>query len=198
MKNVAITNGAFSNSILRRVVKSENKGQIITEKKNLDSFDVVIFSGGSDINPTIYNEENVYSYISKFSKARDEFELSILKEIIGNHRWKIIGICRGHQLINAFLGGKLVQEISNIKRHKGVHELKHPTGIVGKFFKSVNSIHHQGVLKEGNNLKITSRYGGVIESTENSQIISVQWHPEVMEDDSGAQDFFNYLLNKWE
>lgn len=153
--------------------------------------DLIIFSGGEDINPIIYGQKNKHS---AYSPQRDMIELEILRMGIGLGK-KLLGVCRGHQLINAHLGGDLVQDIGiELKlMHPGVHKLSEmeEDSVAKKFFfDGVNSLHHQGVIKPGEGLNITSFYGGVIESTENDKIITVQWHPEFMED---SYEFFDYI-----
>lgn len=150
---------------------------------------LVIFSGGEDINPEIYGEENRSSY---YNRKRDSIELKILEECLELNK-KILGVCRGHQLINAYLGGKLVQDLYfdlNIS-HSGGHVLEFLTrkSTIQDHFKTVNSLHHQGVIVAGKNLVPTSEFKGVIESCENENIITVQFHPEFM----GAKSFFNYI-----
>ncbi len=153
---------------------------------------LVIFSGGEDINPEIYNQENTYSH---FNQKRDNIELLILK-ISLNMGKKILGVCRGHQLINAYLGGELIQDLRqdlNVN-HFGGHKLVYLTqqSIIKDMFPWVNSMHHQGVVKEGKGLTPTSEFKGVIESCESENIITVQFHPEFMIE-SLSEKFFNYL-----
>lgn len=161
--------------------------------------DLVIFPGGSDISPSIYGEENTHSYPNS---VRDKIEISVLETAIRLNK-KILGVCRGHQLINAYLGGKLVQdlEIDLNASHDSYHYLtvhNSDSGMMTNIFsKGVNSLHHQGVIKPGKDLIPTSFHKGVIESIEsvNKKIISVQFHPEFMNIDCGY-NFFEYIA-KW-
>lgn len=161
----------------------------IVDLERINEYSLIIFSGGADINPAIYGEENRYS---GFNPRRDEIELNILKLALESNI-KIIGICRGHQLINAYLGGKLAQDlgIDLGAYHGSYHNLEYLNdGVIQELFPhEVNSIHHQGVIKVGGGLTPTSSYKGVYESTESDRIISVQWHPEWMND----HNFFDYI-----
>jgi putative glutamine amidotransferase len=153
---------------------------------------LVIFSGGEDINPEIYGQENRHS---SFNPDRDKKELEVLDLALRLNK-KILGVCRGHQLINAYLGGILAQDLwQELKTwHGGGHELIFTTqdSIIKKMFKNgVNSMHHQGVIKTGGGLTSTSEFGGVIESCESENIITVQFHPEFMW--FRAEKFFNFL-----
>lgn len=75
-----------------------------------DEPDLVIFTGGSDIDPVYYGEENTDSYISTYSRKRDAYEFDV-------YYWATnlgipkAGICRGGQLFNIANGGKMVQDI---------------------------------------------------------------------------------------
>jgi len=161
--------------------------------KNVSDYDLIIFTGGADISPEIYGQKNRYS---SYSEKRDKIELKVLEESIKLNK-KILGVCRGHQLINAYLGGMLVQDIYRVlnKSHKGFHELifTEEKSLVKDSYKGgVNSMHHQGVIKPGKNLIVTSVYEDVIESTESENIISVQFHPEFMSNNN-----FFYKINEW-
>jgi putative glutamine amidotransferase len=155
---------------------------------------LIIFSGGQDINPEIYGQENRYSYCNL---NRDSVELDFLNRALKENK-KILGVCRGHQLINAYLGGDMVQDLKkDLKiQHGGGHKLVYLTqaSIIKSFFDGgVNSIHHQGVIKPGKELTPTSEYLGVLESCENENIITVQFHPEFMTNSEESYRFFNYL-----
>jgi len=157
---------------------------------------LVIFTGGADINPEIYNQKNTYSY---FDPKRDEAELKVLEFALKLNK-KILGVCRGHQLINAYLGGELVQDINRDlnQYHGSGHKLifLEQDSLIKKMFKRVNSLHHQGVIKAGEGLIPTSEYKGVFESCESKDIITVQFHPEFMTWNSDAEKFFKFI-NDW-
>lgn len=194
-QSIGITSGAFALHF-RDIVKHLNMNPVkLSRMKSIDNCELIIFTGGSDINPEIYHQTNTSSYISAYSIMRDDFEVALLNIAISLGK-KVLGVCRGHQLINAALGGQLIQEIATIQPHGGYHPLYDTSGIVGHFFENVNSIHHQGVVVPGVGLTPTSRYGGVIESTESEQILTVQFHPEVMEG-KDTEDFFQYVLTEW-
>jgi len=147
-----------------------------------ESAKLVIFTGGSDINPAIYGQANKYSH---FVAERDTAEIEILRRSLSSGK-KIFGVCRGHQLINAYLGGTLVQDITaqlNVI-HDSDHELEivDAGGIIPNVFSGkVNSLHHQGVVKCGEGLTPTTYWKGVYESTENKDILTTQFHPEWMD-----------------
>jgi putative glutamine amidotransferase len=165
---------------------------------------LVIFTGGSDINPEIYGEKNEFSFCDK---RRDAIELEILG-FIRKHTPKttILGVCRGHQLICSKLFGiKLIQDINNANlHHGGEHKLDFTKekSTVKTFFKTVNSMHHQGIKYNESNpiLKkyTTSVYNGIVESFEclEENIFTVQFHPEFMGGEE-SKKFFNHLLQRY-
>lgn len=150
---------------------------------------LIIFPGGEDINPTIYNEPNTDSY---FSIGRDEIEIACFNLAMSRGK-KILGVCRGHQLINAMLGGKLIQDMD----HPHHHEIKDVDSDFIAYFKEegVNSLHHQAVSKLGDGLRITAMFDGYIEASENENIVTTQFHPEFLNTE-GSLDFFS-AIKQW-
>lgn len=171
--------------------------ELLKEPRDVMEYDLVIFPGGSDINPSFYGEPN--KYCGFIDKNRDSIEKVIFKNAYYRSKnTKILGICRGHQLINAILGGYLIQDlkVEMGDNHPSGHSLKLiKITEFSKIYKQVNSMHHQGVLHPGKGLSITTKYNGVIESTENDKIISVQYHPEFM--GGVATDQFFSMVKLW-
>ena len=107
----------------------------------------------------------------------------------------VFGICRGHQVINVYFGGTLIQNLPTWETHKWEEatdrDRAHETdaepgswiaGIYGTRF-STNSAHHQGVDVAGKGLIVDQRApDGVVEAMhhESAPLWCVQWHPERM------------------
>lgn len=115
----------------------------------------------------------------------------------------ILGICRGCQVINVFLGGNLFQDIDSQVKNVFGH---HPKGVLGdekyhrikikkdselyKIFNreiiEINSFHHQSVKELGEDLKvIATANDGIVEAFQSYHmdehyILGIQWHPEAM------------------
>ena len=168
-------------------------------KDLITSVDGLLIPGGADVDPVIYGEEN--KGLSKdtditedtFQKKAVEYALDMGKPIMG--------ICRGHQLLNALLGGKLVQDIptevpdsichsDDKNATKAVHKVNIEKGtvlhsIMGRDVIETNTLHHQAVKVPGKGMVVAGRAeDGIIEATENieKKIVSVQWHPEALKD----------------
>ncbi len=136
----------------------------VAEEMSL-KFDVLVLSGGRDINPTIYGQMNVASVSTDIN--RDLWEVSLLKAF-QNKGKPIMGICRGFQLIGNIIGiPDFYQDIGKIDEHHSATDLSidsrneplHSVFIHGDLslflkerlqnFKSrimTNSFHHQGFV----------------------------------------------------
>lgn len=99
------------------------------------SVDALVIWGGSDIHPSIYNEENKGSHVGDSMSSRDEIEVNVCNAAI-EKGIPIIGVCRGAQLLCALAGGKLYQDVSG---HHGDHEII--TDNAREY--TTSSIHHQ-------------------------------------------------------
>lgn len=162
----------------------------------IDLVDGILLSGGEDIDPALYGEENT-GLSREVCRIRDSNEMYIITEAL-KKGMPLLGICRGMQILNVALGGTLYQDIgSQIQtgiKHQHVmnegNELHHDVNIVkdsalgrlyGRERIPVNSRHHQGIkrLAEGLIVNATSD-DGIIEGFEDHcrNIMAVQWHPE--------------------
>ena len=172
--------------------------EIVPPKSSLEKiheYDLIIFSGGADIDTRIYGEPITYS--RGINYERDKIELDILSKALALNV-KVFGVCRGHQLINAKLGGRMVQDLFMGQKPSLHHSSPHKIEKVSSdaFLKEiniVNSLHHQGVTKAGMGLQVTSVHKKIIESTMGKNIYSVQFHPEFMLESKVVRDFFSYF-----
>ncbi len=165
----------------------------------LPQMDAFIFQGGSDIAPASYQEVPIENERWPGDIYRDQYELKIMDYAYQNKK-PILGICRGFQLLNVYFKGTLYQdiplELKSETRHRDAvlyDKVSHQVSIIdghlkliypGKNTINVNSVHHQGVKKLGEGLKIESKSigDGVVEGIsydkEGRFILGVQWHPE--------------------
>lgn len=161
-------------------------------------FDGLILSGGSDLNPKLYNS-NIRMQNS-YDNERDKMEKYLVEKSIHENK-SILGICRGAQMLNVSLGGdlnpdmRLVSDnaISNdsiLKKLFNRRKLKILTNSkLWEIFKSrrarINSIHNQSLNNLGDNLKINAiEETGIVQGIEYDKdskfILGLQWHPELM------------------
>ena len=163
-----------------------------------DMVDGVLFSGGDDVDPASYGEEQTWG-CGDVVPLRDAFEIKLLKVLLKKHPEKpILGICRGCQILNVGMGGTLYQDLktqapgcirhqqqqsSHYASHKAfVTEGSRLHAIYGSTDVKVNSFHHQAVKDLGQELVITARSSdGIVEGFEKPDhpyFVAVQWHPE--------------------
>jgi putative glutamine amidotransferase len=169
--------------------------------------DGVLLTGGDDINPDLYTKKlpkKIRATIEQTPDGgqRDLLELVLIDEIF-RQRKPLLAICRGHQLLNIALGGKLIADIRsqvpdalNHQRSDKAADLVHEAAltpgsllakITGRRVLGVNSSHHQAVLEPAEPLMATARSGdGIIEAMELKPeatgmmpfLLGVQFHPE--------------------
>jgi len=154
----------------------------------------ILFSGGCDLSPETSGCE-ASPLIRGVTPERDAFESQIFKRAM-EAGLPILGICRGHQLINALLGGTIIRDISEAgyteQHNRGTELGPHPVVTVpGTLLRSligdrrqVWSTHHQAVKFPGRGL-IINAYSpeGVVEGIEHEsgRILGMQTHPERMD-----------------
>ena len=159
----------------------------------ITDYDGLLIPGGFDVSPEFYHQEMNGSYAEGMNKQLDELQLYYIDQFVKTLK-PILGICRGHQLLNVYFNGTLIQHLPNYEKHSSpdfqddqVHEVYSDednvfTELYGKRF-YVNSSHHQAVDKLGEGLHIALRCpDGTIEAMYHEQlpIIGVQFHPERM------------------
>lgn len=136
-RNLFVVGGStgYASYLLNREVNM-NTGITYTLVSNIKDADVVMFTGGSDVSPTLYNEE--YGRHTYCSERRDYEEVQAFEYCKAN-KIPMIGICRGMQLFNVLLGGKMIQDVTN---HCGAdHNITFTNGDIQIY----PSIHHQMV-----------------------------------------------------
>lgn len=169
--------------------------------------DGVLLTGGDDINPDLYDRHLPRAVRRTIETTpdggrRDLRELVLIDETF-RQRKPLLAICRGHQLLNIALGGRLIADIHRQvpgalnhqrmdKAGELVHEVPLTTGsllakIVGKRILGVNSSHHQGIMETAEPLMAVGRtHDGIVEAMELKPeaarrmpfLLSVQFHPE--------------------
>ena len=165
----------------------------------LDTVDGVIMTGGEDLDPLKWYGEEPHPALGDVVPERDEFDITLIRMTV-ERGLPLLGICRGHQLLNVAFGGTLYQDIpSQIRsnnpikhsqrapRYYGSHMITIESGSllnkqIGVDKVSVNTFHHQAVKDVAPGFKITARSAdGVVEAIEkigSDKVFGVQFHPE--------------------
>src|SRR5947209_7631961 len=71
--------------------------------------DGILLTGGADIDPALYGEAP-HPELGTVDRARDEMELALLRVAL-RLDFPVLAICRGHQMLNVALGGRLQQHV---------------------------------------------------------------------------------------
>lgn len=109
-------------------------------KSNLKEADIVIYSGGTDISPTIYGEFVMHAKTQKPDRVRDAREGKIYLAALAKNKVQV-GICRGAQLLNCLNGGRLFQHVDN--HTCTTHMVKYTNEKGERFGVMTTSDHHQ-------------------------------------------------------
>jgi gamma-glutamyl-gamma-aminobutyrate hydrolase PuuD len=99
--------------------------------------DLIVFTGGADVSPSYYDEENV---ASDCNPARDAFESGMYETYRDIPK---VGICRGGQFLNVMSGGRMWQDTDRHGRYHILRDL-----LTGKNI-FVSSTHHQMMRPSG-------------------------------------------------
>lgn len=158
-----------------------------------ESADAIVIMGGEDIAPEFYGGRSGYEGEGHHYRTADAAELALVRRA-ALRAIPILGICRGHQVINVAFGGTLVQHMEETG-----HRLtdlpveytlvEHPVSLersstlalrLGEHV-TVQSGHHQVIDRPGPGLRAVGwSHDGHIEAVEHDilPITGVQWHPE--------------------
>ena len=165
--------------------------------ETLDAIDGLVFSGGSDLDPELYEAEP-HPETSGVIRERDDFELELMRAAL-ERDVPMLAICRGSQVLNVALGGDLEQHVPDrigTDLHKEVNGVfaDHDVDVLaGTRLASilddrqdVKSHHHQGFGRLGSGLREAARApDGTVEALEDPArrfTVGVLWHPEAGED----------------
>lgn len=215
MKKVALS-WYKNNNNYKKVLEKYGLPYIILspeEKISWQEIGAIIFIGGEDIHPSYYNEKEEDNL--NIDKNRDEWEFYLIENAF-KKRKPILGICRGCQLINIFLGGSLYQDLKKFKKEgkmsyihwqengeDSFHNVKiKKNTLLYKILKKeeilVNSSHYQAIKNLGKNLYVSAIFLDdifeIIEGIEYEDypyLIGIQWHPERLNSDISYKIFIS-------
>jgi putative glutamine amidotransferase len=177
--------------------------------ENLAIADVVMFTGGADIDPKFYGEpQGKRTYLSNSRDIREKH----LFDVSSARGKKFLGICRGAQFLCAMAGGKLAQHIEGHSiGFRSYHRITTSEG--GEY--RVNSVHHQMMLPPpGSKLlawaeKLSDIYldgnDKHIEGIETEPEVvyfpqvkglGIQCHPEAMDRNGDTMKYFHKLVKE--
>jgi putative glutamine amidotransferase len=189
----------FRNTIAYEYISFfESQGYLIilipNNSKNIEQYfslkiDLVVLSGGNNVNPKLYNNNEL---LNDVYNDRDNIEKKILDLSI-ERRIKVLAICRGFHFINVYLNGSLTHNIKDHVNKK--HILESNNNILN--YQETNSFHNQAILIDNlsKELKILAlAKPNIVEAyiDENKSILGLQWHPERQN-----KQFDKIIINKF-
>ena len=202
--------GAFYGSIVSLMAEAG-----FTRALTIDEADVVVFAGGSDINPALYEHDALPE--TYFNDDRDTHEIWAYHKAL-NSNTPMFGICRGAQFLHAMNGGKLWQDVQG---HAGndhyIIDIVNNTRVLS------TSIHHQ-MLRDKPDLVVVATAGSQISKVfrggdlsvsverggheleieagyyDKTRCFFVQGHPEIGSDEyrSWTMSWLADLCTKWD
>ena len=160
----------------------------------VDRLDGIVFTGGLDVAPSYYGEDKILE-CGISSNVRDELEFNLM-DICYQKDIPTLGICRGLQIMNVYLGGTLYQDL---KKQKGIsiihsqdkpyNDLVHEVTNYGMFKEKfgdkfyVNSLHHQAIKDVAEKLEVLQKSSDdIVEAAyvKNKKFfLGLQYHPEM-------------------
>ncbi|MFB2555830.1 gamma-glutamyl-gamma-aminobutyrate hydrolase family protein [Herbiconiux liangxiaofengii] len=163
-----------------------------------DGAEAVVILGGEDIAPEYYGASRGYRAEGRHVERADDAQIALVQRSLGRGT-PLLGICRGHQIVNVALGGTLVQDLGEgsahrrdgepIERVMSTHDvaLVGGTAVADRLIGDLGSViatqsaHHQAVDRLGEGLAVAATaVDGLIEAVahRSAPILGVQWHPE--------------------
>ena len=166
-------------------------------EETLGALDGLVFSGGSDLDPELYDQEP-HEETFGIHEERDRAELALLEAAL-QRDMPVLAICRGSQVLNVARGGDLLQHLPDVvgdERHKHTpgafadHDVMVEAGTrLGSLLGDhtpVKSHHHQGIGRIGEGLRVAAHAeDGTVEAVEDPGrrfAVGVLWHPEAGDD----------------
>jgi gamma-glutamyl-gamma-aminobutyrate hydrolase PuuD len=146
------------------------RGFEIVELLGGETPDLIQFTGGEDVDPSLYGHSRHPSTYS--NPRRDAHESQIYHNYLG--KVAFAGICRGGQLLNVLNGGTMFQHVDN---HGGDHlatDLATGAEIV------VTSTHHQ--------MMIPAAHGVVLMTAARSKVRWIEQKSTIVQRDKGDVD----------
>ena len=172
------------------IIPTEN---VILLDAILKQVDGVLFTGGLDIDPSLWDED-LHEETRLLHPRRQRFDL-LLYEQVQKLRLPIMGICLGIQMINVAHGGSLHQYLPDVndevdhgdEEHTTTHTVVlEPKTQIHQWLQiehiSVPSCHQQGIDRLGKGLvAVGTTEDGLVEVIERPKypfLLALQWHIE--------------------
>jgi putative glutamine amidotransferase len=168
--------------------------------------DLLIFPGGHDVHPERYGGEipNNSPYAGWIDEVRDAYESRVFQYMMTGmlKTKKTLAVCRGMQAVNVFLGGALYYDIGTRfgRTHPYTHKVVWQVPTIFSNILTVNSTHHQGLRRMGDNIRpriLAIEPGTSIPEAVlwGDSILGMQFHPELWGDETEMKVFSKGIID---
>ncbi len=162
----------------------------------------LLLTGGEDVWPGRYGKEYDTLRCTDMNPHRDSLDMALIEKAL-SMKMPVVGVCRGHQILNVFLGGTLIIDIPKDYSKRILHQCDdylhcfHAVNVRAKSMlanisgcdsATVTTNHHQAVEQLAPQLTANAfSVDRLIEGIEwrnpqgKSFLLGVQWHPERMD-----------------
>jgi len=195
-----------SNYYINAIIDSQQVSNIVDA-------DVILFTGGEDVTPKLYNEIAHRTTCSNL--FRDAIEVNVYREALRFSNKLCVGICRGCQFLTVMNGGKLIQNVN----HHAINGT-HPIELTNGEKIDITSTHHQmaypfnlptenyeilgwatpprSTIYEGSGIYWKPQFKEVeIIYFPKTNCLGIQGHPELMPRNSETVTYINTLITKY-
>jgi putative glutamine amidotransferase len=179
----------------------------------LEDADIVLFTGGEDVDPSLYGCEKHYSTYSNIQ--RDLEEKAIFEKV--KPEQLCVGICRGSQLLCCLNGGRLIQNVSNhatFGTHTIIsasidggryeitsthHQMQYPFNLSSSNYRILYYASRKSTFYEGDKIERPSCEPEVVlyKKLGKPKCLAIQGHPEFMRSDAPVIQMLNDLIDKY-
>ena len=181
---------------------------------NLEEADIVLFTGGEDVDPSLYGCEKHPTTHSNI--RRDLEEKAVFEKVKPNQL--CLGICRGSQFLCVMNGGLLIQNVSNhasfgthqiICKNDGYvryditsthHQMQYPFNLRrGEDFRILYYAARRSHYYEGDNVDYPPCEPEIVLYHKEGlpKCLAIQGHPEMMRSEAPVIEMLNNLLDKY-
>lgn len=202
-------------SYFKWLSETEKKGEETKTElvDTIEEADLVVFTGGADVDPTLYSEKTGSRTVANKSRDKKEVQAFNKAKKLGK---KLLGICRGSQFLTVMAGGQLIQHVSGhalstshmINTYLGArvyitsthHQMMYPYNLDDKDYILLAWSHEQysDTYLDGNDeekmLVKTFREPEIV-LYKNIDAFAIQGHPERMSQDSLGVKEIKKMIN---
>lgn len=180
----------------------------------VEEADIVVFTGGEDVDPLMYKQERNPKTSSNISRDLEEEKIFLQAKELNK---KMVGICRGSQFLCVMAGGTLVQHQENplyvhdlitytgddVETTSTHHQAQNPYGLMPRDYQilawtsGISPMHENGRKQE---LYVPGMKECEVVYYDKINALGIQGHPESMYDNprfNSSMRWFQSVFNKF-